>query len=72
MFYTTHLIIVGEFRSNKKILKTANLKSKCNLHDNKLQYLSGSDKKSLLSEHHFYSYASHVSYHNTVRGKITS
>lgn len=31
-----------------KNMKTADLKSKCNLHDHKLQYLSGSDKRSVI------------------------
>lgn len=65
MSYMTYLIVYGEFRHNKNI-KIANFKRKCNPHDHKIQYLSGSDTK-LLSK--LLQVICHIISHNTTRGK---
>ena len=73
MIYNTHLIISGESRRNIKIIvMLISKRSKCNSHNLKLQYLSGSEKKQtnpkVFSDHHSYKFY-HVISHSTIRGK---
>lgn len=65
MSYMTYLIVYSEFRRNKNI-QIANFKRKCNPHDHKTQYLSGSDTK-LLSK--LLQVICHIISHNATRGK---